>query len=100
MSQAARTLAFVHGSQFSSPVLEEYSARLMQFLELPGYRFWAVSGGSEATESAIKLSRQYTPNAANRADSGSSHGGPAIMGRPWAVLRPRAWGPDVSCMPR
>ena len=59
MSQAARTLAFVHGSQFSSPVLEEYSARLMQFLELPGYRFWAVSGGSEATESAIKLSRQY-----------------------------------------
>ena len=59
MSLAARTLAFVHGSQFSSPVLEEYSARLIQFLELPGYRFWAVSGGSEATESAIKLSRQY-----------------------------------------
>ena len=26
---------------------------------MPGYRFWAVSGGSEATESAIKLSRQY-----------------------------------------
>ncbi|WP_407570604.1 aspartate aminotransferase family protein [Deinococcus altitudinis] len=59
MAQAARTLAFVHGSQFSSPVLEEYSARLMMFLDLPGYRFWAVSGGSEATESAIKLARQY-----------------------------------------
>jgi adenosylmethionine-8-amino-7-oxononanoate aminotransferase len=59
IAQAARTLAFVHGSQFSSPILEEYSARLMAFLELPGYRFWAVSGGSEATESAIKLSRQY-----------------------------------------
>ncbi len=59
MAAAARTLAFVHGSQFSSPVLEEYSARLMAFLDLPGYRFWAVSGGSEATESAIKLSRQY-----------------------------------------
>ncbi|MGY2893030.1 aminotransferase family protein [Deinococcus sp. UYEF24] len=59
MAQAARTLAFVHGSQFSSPVLEEYSARLMGFLGLPGYRFWAVSGGSEATESAIKLARQY-----------------------------------------
>ncbi len=59
MAQAARTLAFVHGSQFSSPALEEYSARLMAFLDLPGYRFWAVSGGSEATESAIKLSRQY-----------------------------------------
>jgi adenosylmethionine-8-amino-7-oxononanoate aminotransferase len=59
MARAARTLAFVHGSQFTSPALEEYSARLMGFLELPGYRFWAVSGGSEATESAIKLSRQY-----------------------------------------
>ena len=32
MAQAARTLAFVHGSQFSSPGLEEYSARLMGFL--------------------------------------------------------------------
>ena len=59
MAAAAQTLAFVHGSQFSSPALEEYSARLMAFLDLPGYRFWAVSGGSEATESAIKLSRQY-----------------------------------------
>ncbi|GGQ93343.1 aminotransferase family protein [Deinococcus ruber] len=59
MATAARTLAFVHGSQFSSPALEEYAARLMDFLELPGFRFWAVSGGSEATESAIKLSRQY-----------------------------------------
>jgi adenosylmethionine-8-amino-7-oxononanoate aminotransferase len=59
MALAARTLAFVHGSQFSSPVLEQYSARLMSFLDLPGYRFWAVSGGSEATESAIKLARQY-----------------------------------------
>ena len=59
MAGAARTLAFVHGSQFSSPVLEEYAGRLMAFLDLPGFRFWAVSGGSEATESAIKLSRQY-----------------------------------------
>ena len=59
MAQAARTLAFVHGSQFSSPALEAYSARLVGFLNLPGYRFWAVSGGSEATESAIKLARQY-----------------------------------------
>ncbi len=59
MALAARTLAFVHGSQFSSPVLEQYSARLMGFLDLPGYRFWAVSGGSEATESAIKLARQH-----------------------------------------
>lgn len=59
MAQQARALAFVHGSQFSSDVLEEYAARLMTFLDLPEYRFWAVSGGSEANESAIKLARQY-----------------------------------------
>ncbi|MFC4425725.1 aspartate aminotransferase family protein [Deinococcus navajonensis] len=59
MAQQARTLAFVHGSQFSSEVLEEYAARLLVFLGLPEYRLWAVSGGSEANESAIKLARQY-----------------------------------------
>ncbi|SEJ53731.1 Adenosylmethionine-8-amino-7-oxononanoate aminotransferase [Deinococcus reticulitermitis] len=57
-AQAAR-LPFVHGSQFSSDVLEEYAARLARFCGLPDSRFWAVSGGSEATESAIKLARQY-----------------------------------------
>lgn len=59
MAAQAHRLAFVHGSQFSSDVLEEYAARLAAFLELPEFRFWAVSGGSEATESAIKLARQY-----------------------------------------
>lgn len=59
MAAQARRLAFVHGSQFSSDVLEEYAARLAAFLGLPEFRFWAVSGGSEATESAIKLARQY-----------------------------------------
>lgn len=59
MAEQAARLAFVHGSQFSSDVLETYAARLAGFLNLPGYRFWAVSGGSEANESAIKLARQY-----------------------------------------
>lgn len=59
MAEQAGRLAFVHGSQFSSDVLEEYAARLAAFLDLPEYRFWAVSGGSEANESAIKLARQY-----------------------------------------
>ncbi|MBB5233000.1 aminotransferase class III-fold pyridoxal phosphate-dependent enzyme [Deinococcus budaensis] len=59
LARQARELPFVHGSQFSSPVLEEYAARLLAFLGLPGFRFWGVSGGSEANESAIKLARQY-----------------------------------------
>ncbi|MVN89071.1 aminotransferase class III-fold pyridoxal phosphate-dependent enzyme [Deinococcus sp. HMF7620] len=59
MAAQVSQLAFVHGSQFSSEVLETYAARLADFLTLPGFRFWGVSGGSEANESAIKLARQY-----------------------------------------
>ena len=58
MAEQASTLPFVHGSQFTSEVYERYAARLAGLLPAPGYRFWAVSGGSEATESAIKLARQ------------------------------------------
>lgn len=59
MAEQAGRLAFAHGSQFSSDVLEEYAGRLAPFLGLPSHRLWAVSGGSEANESAIKLARQY-----------------------------------------
>ncbi|MDK2013796.1 MULTISPECIES: aminotransferase family protein [unclassified Deinococcus] len=59
MAAQASRLAFVHGSQFTSDVLEEYASRLADFLRLSAFRFWAVSGGSEANESAIKLARQY-----------------------------------------
>ena len=59
MAAQAGKLEFAHGSQFSSDVLEEYASRLAAFLNLPDARFWAVSGGSEANESAIKLARQY-----------------------------------------
>ena len=59
MAAQASRLAFVHGSQFTSDVLEVYASRLADFLSLPAFRFWAVSGGSEANESAIKLARQY-----------------------------------------
>ncbi|WP_110887581.1 aspartate aminotransferase family protein [Deinococcus yavapaiensis] len=59
MAAQARTLAFVHGSQFTSEVFERYASRLADLLPFPGYRFWACSGGSEAIESAVKLARQY-----------------------------------------
>lgn len=59
MAEQAARLPFVHGSQFSSDVLEDYAGRLAHFAGLPDFRFWAVSGGSEATESALKLARQY-----------------------------------------
>ncbi|AFZ69075.1 aspartate aminotransferase family protein [Deinococcus peraridilitoris] len=59
LGRQARALPFVHGSQFTSEIYERYAARLAGLLPQDGYRFWAVSGGSEAVESAIKLARQY-----------------------------------------
>lgn len=55
--QAAR-LAFVHGSRFTSPALEELAERLSAWAPPGSWRFFATSGGSEATETAIKLARQ------------------------------------------
>jgi len=54
----ARELDFVHGSQFSSRALHELAERLAPFAPPGAWRFFATSGGSEATESAIKLVRQ------------------------------------------
>lgn len=56
-TQAAR-LAFVHGSRFTSAPLEELAERLGEWAPPGRWRFFATSGGSEATESAIKLARQ------------------------------------------
>ncbi len=53
-----RQLDFVHGSQFSSEPFEQLAAALTPFAPEGAWRFFAVSGGSEATESALKLARQ------------------------------------------
>lgn len=61
IAQQARQLSYVHSSQFASPV----SAELAQVLaaKFPGPKQHArvhyTSGGSEATETAIKIARAY-----------------------------------------
>lgn len=57
-ARQARELDFVHGSQFSSRALHELAERLTPFAPAGEWRFFATSGGSEASESAIKLARQ------------------------------------------
>ncbi len=62
MGRQARKVAFVHSSQFTTPAAQKL-ARLLRSLA-PGElrksgRVFFTSGGSEATESAIKLVRQY-----------------------------------------
>jgi adenosylmethionine-8-amino-7-oxononanoate aminotransferase len=61
MTNQARQLEFVHSSQFTTPVAEEYAQELLDFAG-KHFRSGAVyftSGGSESTETALKLARQY-----------------------------------------
>jgi adenosylmethionine-8-amino-7-oxononanoate aminotransferase len=59
MAAQAVAAAYVHGSQFTSEVLEEYARRLA--VHVPGdcNRLYLVSGGSEANETAVKMARAY-----------------------------------------
>ena len=61
MSAQARTLEFVHTSQCTTPVAEEYARELLEFAgeSFIGGAVFFTCGGSEAVESALKLARQY-----------------------------------------
>jgi adenosylmethionine-8-amino-7-oxononanoate aminotransferase len=59
MAAQARTVAYVHGTHFTTGVLQEYAQRLQAHAPGEGFRLYPVSGGSEATETAVKLARSY-----------------------------------------
>ncbi len=61
MAEQASNLEFVHTSQFTTPVAEEYARELLDFA---GEHFsegcvYFTCGGSESIETALKLARQY-----------------------------------------
>lgn len=61
MAAQAAKLEFVHTSQFTTPVAEEYAEELLAFAG-ENFREGAVyftCGGSESIETALKLARQY-----------------------------------------
>jgi len=62
MADQATRLAYVHSSQYQTGVVETLAHRILE-LSPPGMRaggrVYFTSGGSEATETAIKLARQY-----------------------------------------
>ena len=61
MAAQAAKLEFVHTSQFTTPVAEEYALELLAFAG-EHFRDGAVyftCGGSESIETALKLARQY-----------------------------------------
>ena len=61
MTAQARQLEFVHGSQFTTPIAEQYADELLAFAgeNFRGGGVYFCSGGSEAIETALKLARQY-----------------------------------------
>jgi adenosylmethionine-8-amino-7-oxononanoate aminotransferase len=61
MSAQAAQLEFVHTSQFTTPVAEEYARQLLEFAgpHFDGGAVYFTCGGSESIETALKLARQY-----------------------------------------
>jgi adenosylmethionine-8-amino-7-oxononanoate aminotransferase len=61
MAAQAQQLEFVHTSQFTTPVAEEFAAELLDFAgeNFAGGAVYFTSGGSESVETALKLARQY-----------------------------------------
>ena len=61
MAEQARQLEFVHSSQFTTPVAEEFAQELLDFAgkTFSGGAVYFTSGGSESVETALKLARQY-----------------------------------------
>jgi adenosylmethionine-8-amino-7-oxononanoate aminotransferase len=61
MAAQAKDLEFVHSSQFTTPIAEQYAEELLDFAgpTFEGGGVFFTSGGSEAVESALKLARQY-----------------------------------------
>jgi adenosylmethionine-8-amino-7-oxononanoate aminotransferase len=61
MAEQAGRLAYVHSSQFESAPAAELARRLLALApkSFRNGRVYLTSGGSEATETAIKLCRQY-----------------------------------------
>ncbi len=61
MAEQAAKLEFVHTSQFTTPLAEEYAEELLAFAgeNFRGGAVYFTCGGSESIETALKLARQY-----------------------------------------
>lgn len=61
MAEQAKHLEFVHTSQFTTPVAEEYAQELLDFAgeNFRGGAVYFTCGGSESVETALKLARQF-----------------------------------------
>jgi adenosylmethionine-8-amino-7-oxononanoate aminotransferase len=60
MFEQAASVAYAHGTMFSTNLLEDYSARLAALTPIETPRFYFLSSGSESVETALKFSRQVS----------------------------------------
>jgi hypothetical protein len=58
LSDQAVQVAYAHPTMFTSRPVEAYATALAEVISLPDPRFFFLSSGSEAVETAIKLARQ------------------------------------------
>ena len=58
MAEQAGQVAYVHGTLFTSAALEAYSDQLAARVPLADPRFYYLTSGSEAVETALKFARQ------------------------------------------
>jgi hypothetical protein len=92
MLEQARQLEFVHTSQFTTLVAEEFAAEMLDFAgeHFRGGAVYFTCGGSESVETALKLARQYQVEAGqpkrhqvlsrNQSYHGSTLGALAVSG--------------------
>ena len=61
MTEQARSVEFVHNSQFTTPIAEQYASELLDFAgpAFSGGAVYFTCGGSEAVEIALRLAREY-----------------------------------------
>jgi adenosylmethionine-8-amino-7-oxononanoate aminotransferase len=114
MFEQASKIAFAHTTQFHSEAAEKLARRLLGLAPASfrkGARVYFTSGGSEATETAIKLARQYHVECGETARfrivsrrqsyHGSTLGAMAVSGNiarraPYQPLLPE-WGHVAPC---
>jgi len=88
MAAQARQLEFVHSSQFTTPIAEEFAQELLAFAgeNFAGGCVYFTCGGSEAVETAQKLARQY------QVEAGHSER--------YQIISRRRWLPETASAPR
>jgi adenosylmethionine-8-amino-7-oxononanoate aminotransferase len=114
MAEQSNNIAFAHTTQFHSESAEKLAARVLAIAPPNfhnGGRVYFTSGGSEATETAIKLARQYfletkQPSryrivSRKQSYHGSTLGAMAVSGNiarraPYAPMLPE-WGHVAPC---